>query len=117
MFDQFSYGYLGFAMGPDGRTLYYLTGGPIYIDGKRVTGKGKTAMGEAKGLEDLHVITYDTRNGAYRDNGAVFLGLHPGPRQARRQGDGRPDQDPDAEGRAKGVRGEGGDRMRDLIMD
>ena len=38
-----------------------------------MTGKGKTAMGEAKGLEDLHVITYDTRSGAYRDNGAVFF--------------------------------------------
>ena len=23
MFDQFSYGYLGFALGPDGRTLHY----------------------------------------------------------------------------------------------
>ena len=29
-FDQFSYGYLGFALGPDGKTIYYLTGGPIY---------------------------------------------------------------------------------------
>jgi hypothetical protein len=39
-----------------------------------VTGKGKTAMGEAKGLEDLHLITYDTRRGTYKDNGAVFFG-------------------------------------------
>ena len=38
-----------------------------------MTGKGKTAMGEAKGLEDLHLITYDTRTGTYRDNGAIFL--------------------------------------------
>ena len=38
-----------------------------------MTGKGKTAMGEAKGLEDLHLITYDTRSGTYKDNGAVFL--------------------------------------------
>ena len=38
MGDQFSYGYLGFKLGPDGRTIYYLTGGPIYIDGKRVMG-------------------------------------------------------------------------------
>ena len=30
-------------------------------------------MGEAKGLEDLHLITYDTRRGTYRDNGAVFF--------------------------------------------
>ena len=50
MFDQFSFGYLGFALGPDGQTIHYLTGGPIYIDGKRVTGKATTAKGEAKGL-------------------------------------------------------------------
>jgi hypothetical protein len=73
MFDQFSYGYLGFGLGPDGKTIHYLTGGPIYKDGKRVTGKGKTAMGEAKGLEDLHLITYDIPTGTYKDNGAVFF--------------------------------------------
>jgi hypothetical protein len=50
MFDQFSYGYLGFALGPDGRTIHYLTGGPVYVEGKRVTGKAKTAMGESKGM-------------------------------------------------------------------
>ena len=55
MFDQFSYGYLGFTLGPDGQTLYYLTGGPVYVDGKRVAGKSKTAMGESKGIEDLHL--------------------------------------------------------------
>ena len=72
MFDQFSYGYLGFALGPDGKTIHYLTGGPIYIDGKRLAGKSKTAMGEAKGLEDLHLITYDIERLQYTDNGAVF---------------------------------------------
>ncbi len=72
MFDQFSYGYLGFTLGPDGRTLYYLTGGPIYIDGKRVAGKSKTAMGESKGIEDLHIITYDIPTSAYVDHGAIF---------------------------------------------
>ena len=72
MFDQFSYGYLGFALGPDGKTIHYLTGGPIYVDGKRLAGKSKTAMGEAKGLEDLHLVTYDIETGKYTDNGAVF---------------------------------------------
>jgi hypothetical protein len=72
MGDQFSYGYLGFKLGPDGRTIYYLTGGPIYIDGKRVMGATSTAKGEAKGLEDLHLITYDIPTGKYLDNGAVF---------------------------------------------
>ncbi len=73
MFDQFSYGYLGFALGPDGRTLYYLTGAPIYEAGKRLKGKERTAHGEAKGLEDLHLITYDIPTGKYIDHGAVFM--------------------------------------------
>ena len=72
MGDQFSYGYLGFKPGPDGRTIYYLTGGPVYVDGKRVMGASSTAKGEAKGLEDLHVITYDIPTGNYLDHGAVF---------------------------------------------
>ena len=74
MFDQFSYGYLGFTLGPDGHTLYYLTGGPIYKDGKRITGKSSTAMGEAKGLENLHLITYDISASKYLDHGPVFFG-------------------------------------------
>jgi hypothetical protein len=72
MFDQFSYGYLGFVLGPDRATLYYLTGGPIYQDGRRVKGKDSTAMGEAKGLEDLHLITYHIPTGRYADQGAIF---------------------------------------------
>lgn len=72
MFDQFSYGYLGFALGPDGHTIYYLTGGPIYEAGRRVAGKNSTAMGEAKGLENLHLITYDIVTQQVRDRGAIF---------------------------------------------
>jgi hypothetical protein len=72
MFDQFSYGYLGFAPGPDQQTIFYLTGGPIYQDGRRVAGKTSTAMGEAKGLENLHLITYDIPTMTYRDRGAIF---------------------------------------------
>lgn len=72
MFDQFSYGYLGFTLGPDGRTLHYLTGAPIYEHGKRLAGKSSTAMGEAKGLEDLHLITYDIPNAKYTDHGAIY---------------------------------------------
>ena len=73
MFDQFSYGYLGFALGPDSRTLYYLTGGPVYVEGKRLGGRENTAKGEAKGIEDLHLVTYDISRGTYRDHGAVFF--------------------------------------------
>ena len=73
MYDQFSYGYLGFALGPDGRTLHYLTGGPVYVGGRRVTGKSATAMGESKGIENLHLITYDIPTGTYTDHGPIFL--------------------------------------------
>lgn len=73
MYDQFSYGYLGFTIGPDGRTLYYLTGGPVYVDGRRVVGKTATAMGESKGIENLHLITYDIPKGKYTDHGPIFF--------------------------------------------
>jgi hypothetical protein len=73
MFDQFSYGYLGFALGPDGRTIHYLTGGPVYAGGRRVTGKTKTAMGESKGIENLHLVTYDIKAAKYADHGPIFF--------------------------------------------
>jgi hypothetical protein len=73
MFDQFSYGYLGFTLGPDGRTLYYLTGGPIYEGGKRLSGKSSTAKGESKGRENLHLVTYDIPGKSYTDHGAIFF--------------------------------------------
>ena len=72
MGDLFSYGYLGFTLGPDGRTLYYLTGGPVYENGKRVKGLDKVAMGMAKGIENLHLITYDIPTRGYKDHGPVF---------------------------------------------
>jgi hypothetical protein len=72
MYDQFSFGYLGFTLGPDGHTLYYLTGGPIYVNGKRLAGKATTAKGEAKGLENLHLVTYDIPASKYADHGPVF---------------------------------------------
>lgn len=72
MFDQFSYGYLGFQPGPDGETIYYLTGGPIYVNGKRVKGADQIAKGAAKGLENLHLVTYHIPTRTYIDHGAVF---------------------------------------------
>jgi len=72
MFDQFSYGYLGFTLGPDSQTLHYLTGGPVYVDGKRVKGKDSTAMGESKGIENLHLITYSIPHRRYTDQGPIF---------------------------------------------
>jgi len=73
MNDQFSYGYLGFILGPDGKTLYYLTGGPIFRGGKRVAGKSVAEKGESKGEEDLHLITYYLPTGKYLDHGAAFF--------------------------------------------
>ncbi len=72
MFDQFSYGYLGFEIGPDRNTIYYLTGGPIYIDGKRVKGVDEIAMGAARGLENLHLVTYNIPDAQYKDHGPIF---------------------------------------------
>lgn len=72
MYDQFSFGYLGFTLGPDKRTLYYLTGGPIYINGKRLVGITKSNTGVAKSRENLHLITYDIPTSKYTDHGAVF---------------------------------------------
>ncbi len=72
MFDQFSYGYLGFDLGPDGETLYYLTGGPVFINGKRVKGKDEIAMGDARGLENLHLVTYHIPSHTYFDHGPIF---------------------------------------------
>jgi hypothetical protein len=72
MFDQFSYGYLGFQLGPDKETIYYLTGGPIYENGKRIAGAEHIAKGAAKGLENLHLITYHIPSNYYKDHGPVF---------------------------------------------
>ena len=73
MFDQFSYGYLGFALGPQGDTIYYLTGGPVYENGRRVKGKDSTAKGESKGRENLHLITWHIPTKKYIDQGAIYF--------------------------------------------
>lgn len=72
MFDQFSYGYLGFQLGPDQKTIYYLTGGPVYINGKRVEGQAEIAKGAAKGIENLHLVTYNIPDEKYQDHGPIF---------------------------------------------
>jgi len=73
MFDQFSYGYLGFDLGPDGQTLHYLTGAPVYENNKRVAGKSSTAKGESKGIEDLHLVTWNIPDRRYADHGPIFF--------------------------------------------
>ncbi|MCD2422449.1 PQQ-like beta-propeller repeat protein [Niabella pedocola] len=72
MYDQFSYGYLGFTLGPDNETIYYLTGGPIYEKGKLVKGVRSIAKGAARGPENLHLVTYHIPTEYYQDHGPVF---------------------------------------------
>ena len=70
MFDQFNYGYLGFELGPDRQTIYYLTGGPIPSDGRKIDGELQT--GEGKVLENIHLITYNIPNKKYIDHGPII---------------------------------------------
>mgnify|MGYP003665614248 CR=1 FL=1 len=71
MYDQFSYGYLGFDLGPDKETLYYLTGGPL-TDRPPNDGTKQIAKGAAKNLENLHLVTYHLSTNTYTDHGPVF---------------------------------------------
>ena len=71
MFDLFSYGYLGFTCVDN--IIYYLTGGPIVL-GTGETIKGKdTKKGEAKGLENLHLVTYNLKDKKYCDHGPIYF--------------------------------------------
>jgi hypothetical protein len=64
MADQFRFGYLGLGLGPDGRTIHYLTGG-------RNPGSEE---------ENLHLVTWDTASGAYTDHGPIFFASGDRPR-------------------------------------
>jgi hypothetical protein len=66
MRDSFEYGYLGFALGPDGRTVYYLTTGPA--------GEGAPPTRRGRQEENLRLVTYDIPAAHYEDHGAIFLG-------------------------------------------
>jgi hypothetical protein len=72
MYDQFSYGYLGFQLSRDKETLYYLTGGPVNLNGEKVKGVKQISKGAARGLENLHLVTYHLPTGKYTDHGPVF---------------------------------------------
>jgi hypothetical protein len=66
MYDKYRYGYLGFTLGPDQRTLYYLTGGPIQ---QSPAAEGPTKAPE----EDLRLVTYDIPTARCTDHGAIFF--------------------------------------------
>ncbi len=68
MYDRFDYGYMGFTFGPDGHTLYYLTGAPLPL---RPAAAGATPS--HRGEEGTHLITCDTANGKYTDHGLIVL--------------------------------------------
>lgn len=53
LYDAFNYGYLGLTLGPDGETLYYLTGTP--------------------GGEEIRFVTYHIPTRQYTDHGALAL--------------------------------------------
>ncbi len=75
MYDAFDFGYLSFALGPDGHTVFYLTSAPS-VKGMKDLNRGRT---ESKGVglrsEDieLHLITYDINKKEYKDHGPVYL--------------------------------------------
>ena len=71
MYDEFAYGYLGFALGPDGRTVYYLTTGPILGENGKPIPRSPTTRGVPG--EDLRLVTYDIPAGRYEDRGAILL--------------------------------------------
>lgn len=71
MYDQFCFGYLGFDLAPDQETLYYLTGGPLFVNGKRLEGNREITIG-ARGLENVHLVTYNIKTSQYRDHGPVL---------------------------------------------
>ena len=64
--DKFDYGYLGLVLGPDGHTLYYMTGAPL----TKAAGYKETPAQRAEGT---HLITYDLATHTYTDHGAVVL--------------------------------------------
>jgi len=73
MFDAYYYGYLGFDINPENETLYYLTGGPIYKNGVRVTQENNEELGfHSRVRENLHLITYHIPSNKYKDHGPVF---------------------------------------------
>ncbi|MEX2573456.1 MAG: hypothetical protein WD317_04125 [Balneolaceae bacterium] len=72
MADQHYYGYLGFELGPDGETLYFLTGGPYEVDGQRVTNDNAEELGYPGETENLHLVTYNIPNEEYIDHGPIF---------------------------------------------
>ncbi|MEO6965854.1 MAG: hypothetical protein ABI076_08150 [Acidobacteriaceae bacterium] len=67
MYSGFFYGYLGFVLGPDGHTLYYLTSTP------HTSGPNAKAAWALPNRKWTDLITYDIATGTYRDHGQIKL--------------------------------------------
>ncbi|MCX6213002.1 hypothetical protein [Spirosoma sp.] len=72
MSDQFRYGYLGFQLGPDDTTVYYLTGGPIPADEKKQEGAESSVKESGSAQENLHLVTYHLPTFHYQDHGPIY---------------------------------------------
>ncbi len=91
MFDEFSYGYLGFTLGPDGRTLYYLTGGADLRQRPAAGRQGQHRQGRSQGprrpapdyLRHPHGKVHRPRRGIHGRRPAAAV------RQFDRRGQGR----------------------------
>jgi hypothetical protein len=96
MYDRFKYGHLGFELGPDGHTIYYLTGAPLTSAGSEQAAShaapktGTLTPEEAVQQkvdaaaspdedEDIHFVIYDITSGEQTDYGVLQLanGLRP----------------------------------------
>lgn len=83
MYDPFRYGHLGFALGPDGHTIYYLTGAPREEpNSERVSGKPTVTdaiqqevdqAAPAGEDEDIHLVTFDISTMKSVDYGVLQL--------------------------------------------
>lgn len=88
IYDPFTYGHLGFTLGPDGHTIYYLTGAPPktaggeHVTGAREVGKPTPAEAIQREVdqaappdedEDIHLVTYDIASGKCLDHGVLQL--------------------------------------------
>lgn len=73
MTDQFSYGYLGLDLGPNGKILYHLTGAPVFDEEGRRIGGESIAKGGARGPEELHLVTWKIESGVRTDHGPIRL--------------------------------------------
>jgi hypothetical protein len=90
-YEPFHYGYLTLQLGPDRKTLYYLTctfgaldaGGAMEPAANLVPHGYRSAEGESRALrlpdgrrivEAMHLVTYNLETGAYGDHGVIRLG-------------------------------------------